>query len=45
MKIEQKIWTANKGWSPTLASPDGSRIDLIILFGSTALIKEKCQFD
>ncbi|MGE0268651.1 MAG: FIST signal transduction protein [Candidatus Omnitrophota bacterium] len=44
MKIEQRIWTKEKGWSPALSSPDGSGVELVILFGSTALIKEKQQF-
>lgn len=44
MKIEQNIWTSNKGWSSALASSMGAKADLLILFGSTSLIKEKTEF-
>jgi hypothetical protein len=45
MKIEQTKWTGTKGWEPTLPGKLGDAAQLILLFGSTALLKEQHYLD
>jgi hypothetical protein len=40
MKIEQTRWTEAKGWEPALPGQLGEAAQLILLFGSTSLLKE-----
>jgi hypothetical protein len=43
MKIEQKRWTEANGWEPGLSSSLGESAHLVLLFGSTSILKEeKC---
>jgi hypothetical protein len=41
MKIEQNRWTQAKGWEPQTPGRLGLSADLVLLFGSTAIFKEK----
>lgn len=41
MKIEQTCWTETKGWSPAPPGGLGESAQLILLFGSRAILKEK----
>jgi len=45
MKIEQKRWTATKGWDPELPGELGGSAQLVLLFGSTQVLKEQQQLD
>jgi hypothetical protein len=45
MKIEQAKWTATKGWEPNQLGKLSGSAQLIILFGSTLLIKNKERFE
>lgn len=43
MKIEQKRWTEARGWEPELPGELGESAQLVLLFGSTLILKEqKC---
>lgn len=41
MKIEQNRWTAAHGWKPHAPGELGQSADLLLLFGSTAVFKER----
>ncbi len=41
MKIEQKQWMASNGWHPTSLAEANTKAQLVIVFGSTSLLKEK----
>lgn len=41
MKIEQKMWSHQKGWSPNKPGELNSKADLVFLFGATALLKDQ----
>jgi hypothetical protein len=41
MKIEQTRWTAAKGWEPAPPGKLGEGAQLVLLFGSTSLLKEQ----
>ena len=41
MKIEQNRWMQAKGWEPQTPGRLGESADLVLLFGSTAIFKEK----
>lgn len=45
MKTEQKIWTEAKGWEPESSSKLGESAQLVLLFGSTSILKEQKCFD
>lgn len=40
MKIEQKRWTEEKGWVPELKGIVDEAVQLVLLFGSTRLLKD-----
>src|SRR5690349_7420454 len=40
MKIEQYRWTTEKGWDPALSGKLGSNVQLVLLFGSPACLKQ-----
>ena len=43
MKIEQKKWTEAKGWEPEPPCELGASAQLVLLFGSTLILKaQKC---
>lgn len=44
MKIEQTKWTDADGWTPHLPGTLGEETQLVILFGSTDIIKNEVQF-
>ncbi len=41
MRIDQKIWTAEKGWIPALATEKDGSVQLVLFFGSTQILKRK----
>jgi hypothetical protein len=41
MKLEQKKWTASAGWEPASPVKSGSSAQLVLLFGSTEILREK----
>jgi small ligand-binding sensory domain FIST len=41
MKIEQGKWTNAEGWNPAVTRKLGDSAQLILLFGSTSLLKEQ----
>ena len=45
MKIEQTRWTEAKGWDPTEPGKLGDAAQLILLFGSTSVLKEGRYLD
>ncbi|MFA4919840.1 MAG: FIST N-terminal domain-containing protein, partial [Thermodesulfovibrionales bacterium] len=40
MKIEQKRWTEENGWVPELKGVVDEAVQLVLLFGSTQLLKD-----
>lgn len=44
MKIEQTIWTAANDFQPAIPGKLGENAQLILLFGSTEIIREQIQF-
>ena len=44
MKITQKQWKVNSGWQPAMNAAD-QNAQLVFVFGSTALLKEKERID
>jgi hypothetical protein len=40
MKIEQKVWTKNKGWSFSEGPYTGEKAQLVIIFAATEILKE-----
>jgi hypothetical protein len=40
MKIEQKVWTKNKGWSFREGPDIGEKAQLVIIFAATEILKE-----
>jgi hypothetical protein len=40
MKIDQKIWTPEKGWSPAFSGGKDESVQLVLFFGSTQIIKQ-----
>ena len=45
MKIETRIWTEEKKWQPELPGKLAETAQLVLVFGSTSLIKEHQYFD
>ena len=45
MQIEQMRWTQGHGWEPTAPGRLGEAAQLVLLFGSTAVLKEQRHFD
>ncbi|MFC1812210.1 FIST signal transduction protein [Thermodesulfobacteriota bacterium] len=45
MKIEQKRWTATKGWDPGPPGELGESAQLVLLFGGTQILKEQKHYD
>ncbi len=41
MKIEQKQWTTVDGWTACCGGLEGGTAELVLVFGATALLKEK----
>jgi hypothetical protein len=41
MQIEQTRWTQSKGWEPTAPGRLGEAAQLVLLFGSTAVLKDQ----
>jgi hypothetical protein len=44
MKIQQKIWTEDKGWSPKFKGKADESVQLVFLFGAAPLLREKTIF-
>jgi hypothetical protein len=44
MKIEQNIWFETKGWESEFPGALGEDAQLVILFGSTSVLKEEGRF-
>jgi hypothetical protein len=40
MKIEQGIWTAEKGWSPGFSGKTDETVQLVLFFSSTEILKD-----
>jgi hypothetical protein len=40
MKIEQRYWTAGEGWQTEMASSLGGDVSLVLVFGSTELLRD-----
>jgi hypothetical protein len=45
MKLEQKKWTETEGWEPCPPGELGDSAQLILLFGSTSILREKKCLD
>ncbi|MEW6542807.1 MAG: FIST N-terminal domain-containing protein [Nitrospirota bacterium] len=45
MKIEQVRWAPAKGWEPTGPGSLGSAVQLVLVFGSSAILKNRTLFD
>jgi hypothetical protein len=45
MQIEQMRWTQGSGWEPTAPGRLGDAAQLVLLFGSTAVLKEQRHLD
>ncbi|MCI0529605.1 MAG: FIST C-terminal domain-containing protein [Nitrospira sp.] len=45
MMIEQAKWTKKKGWEPEPLGRLGGSAQLVLVFGSTSILKEKESFD
>lgn len=45
MKVEQAKWNAVKGWEPKFAPQIGESAQLVLLFGSTSIMKEQQLFE
>ncbi len=45
MIIEQNKWSQQKGWEPKLSANLKDKAQLVFVFGSTAIIKNRQQFD
>lgn len=45
MKLEQNKWTVEDGWSPESPGKLGETAQLVLLFGSTSLLKEQKNFN
>jgi len=45
MKTEQTRWTQGNGWEPTAPCRLGAAAQLVLLFGSTAVLKEQQHLD
>ena len=41
MRIEQKIWTEEKGWIPELSGKADETVQLVLFFGSTKVLRER----
>ncbi len=41
MRIDQKIWTPEKGWIPELSGRTDETVQLVLFFGSTQILKKK----
>ena len=40
MKIDQKTWTAEKGWAPAFSGGKDESVQLVLFFGATQIIKQ-----
>jgi hypothetical protein len=40
MRIDQKIWTAEKGWIPEFTKKTDETVQLVLFFGSTEILKK-----
>ena len=45
MRVEQKRWRQTKGWEPKLSDGLGESAQLVMLFGSTSILKEQKRLD
>ena len=45
MKVDQRAWTAERGWYPTVDGGAGSGAQLVLLFGATARMREREPFE
>jgi hypothetical protein len=45
MKTEQTLWTQGNGWEPTAPGRLGTAAQLVLLFGSTEVLKEQQHLD
>ena len=45
MNIAQYVYSENNGWQPELSSDTNKNIQLILLFGSTELIKNQIELN
>jgi len=45
MKIEQKQWISKSGWQPAFTDAPDSEMQLVFVFGSTELLKQKQKMD
>jgi hypothetical protein len=44
MKIQQKIWTEEKGWSPKFKGKADTTVQLVFLFGAAPFLREESIF-
>ena len=40
MKIEQRTWTQQSGWMPSIGGPLGQCAQLVLVFGGTAILQD-----
>ena len=45
MRIDQKIWTEEKGWLPELSGRADETVHLVLFFGSTQILKKKTLYE
>jgi len=45
MRIDQKTWTAEKGWIPELSGRTDETVQLVLFFGSTQILKKKILYE
>lgn len=45
MKVDQRAWTAERGWYPTVDGGAGAGAQLVLLFGATARMREREPFE
>jgi hypothetical protein len=45
LKLVQKRWTGEKGWSPEFTGVSDENVQLVFLFGATGLLREQKFFD
>lgn len=41
MRIDQKIWTPEKGWIPELSGRTDEKVQLVLFFGSTQILRNR----
>lgn len=45
MKIKQFVWTESTGWQPEIPGDQGASAQLVLLFGTTALLEDRRHVD